>query len=135
MEARNALGQIMKDEAAHYENVAYPSGHYETCPSGPPVPRVMQAPDQKYLPKWPEDWNDGAGWQCLRFGMDQPMYFQYELVSDSQHVKATAHAQRTNYLGQIVDVTLTLRADIVLKDGDHVLNIAPNIEELWKVLP
>jgi len=125
-EARNSLGQILKDTASYYEQTAYPSGRYELCPSGGPVPKVMPAPDKSYTPKWPDDWNDAAGWQCLRFGMDQPMWFQYEYVSDGQHVVAKARAQRTNYLGEVIEVTESLKGDIV---GDHVLNVAPNIEE------
>jgi hypothetical protein len=132
-EARNALAQILKDTATYYEQSAYPSGRYELCPSGPPVPRVMPAPDTKYRPKWPQDWNDGAGWQCLRFGMDQPFWFQYEYISDGQHVRATAHGRRTNYRGEVIDASLALTGDIV--GGNHVFNIAPNIQETWVSVP
>ena len=130
-EARNALGQILKDTAAYYEETAYPSGRFQLCPSGRPVPKVMPAPDTRYVVKWPDDWNDGAGWECLRFGMSNPLWFQYEYVSDGQHVQAKAHARRTNYLGELIDVTLVLHGDIVVDKGDHVLDVAPNIEETW----
>ncbi|HEX8793549.1 MAG TPA: M56 family metallopeptidase [Polyangiaceae bacterium] len=123
VEARNSLGQIMKDAAAHYEQ------KNALCPSGGPVPKVLQAPDKRYAPKWPDDWNDHAGWQCLEFGMDQPIWFQYELVSDGQHVVAKARARRTNYLGEVIEVTDSIRGDIVVTNGEHVFNIAPNIEE------
>jgi BlaR1 peptidase M56 len=126
-EARNSLGQMLKDTASYYEETAYPSGRYQLCPSsGHPVPRVMQAADTKYTPKYPDDWNDGAGWECIRFGMDQPMWFQYEIISDGQHVVAKARAQRTNYLGEVIEVTDSLKGEIL---PDHVLNVAPNIEE------
>jgi len=134
-EARNSLGQILKDTASYYEGTAFPSGRFELCPSGPPVPRVMPAPDTKYVPKWPDDWNDGAGWECLRFGMNQPMWFQYEYVSDGQHVHAKAHARRTNYMGHLIYVTLVLAGEIAAVKGDHVLWVAPNIEETWVKVP
>jgi beta-lactamase regulating signal transducer with metallopeptidase domain len=125
-EAHNSLGQIMRDAAAYYDNKAYPSGRYALCPSGGPVPKVMQAADKNYAPNYRDDWNDGAGWQCLEFGMDQPMWFQYEFVSDGQHVVAKARARRTNYLGEVIEVTDSLRGDI---QANHVFNVAPNIEE------
>jgi beta-lactamase regulating signal transducer with metallopeptidase domain len=134
-EARNALGQILKDTASYYEGTAVPSGRFQLCPSGGPVPKVMPAPDTKYTPKWPDDWNDGAGWECLRFGMDQPMWFQYEYVSDGQHVQATAHARRTNYLGEVIDVRLALHGDVVPFKDTRVLDVAPNIEEIWVRVP
>jgi beta-lactamase regulating signal transducer with metallopeptidase domain len=130
-EGRNALGQIGKDIAAAYDK-SFAAGRFELCPSGPPVPRNVQAPGVKYQPNWPDDWNDDAGWSCLRFGMDAPMYFRYELVSDGHSFKAIARAQHTNVAGQIVDVTMVLRGQI---QPDHVLNIAPRLEETWKVLP
>jgi hypothetical protein len=130
-EARNVLGQILKDTAAYYEQTAYPSGRYQLCPSGAPVPKAMPAPDTKYVPKWPDDWNDGAGWECIRFGMSSPMWFQYEYVSDGQHVRATAHARRTKYQGEVIDAHLSLAGDILIVNGDYVLNIAPTIEETW----
>ncbi len=119
---------MMKDSASYYEE-GYPSGRYTLCPSGGPLPKVMQAPDTKYTPKYPDDWNDGAGWQCLRFAMDRPMWFQYEMVSDGQHVVVKARARRTNYLGEVIEVTDSIRGEVVVVSGDHVFNVAPNIEE------
>jgi hypothetical protein len=130
-EGRNALGQIGKDIAAAYGKSSV-VGNFELCPSGPPVPRTAQAPGVKYQPSWPDDWKDGAGWSCLNFSMSVPMYFRYELVSDGRSFKATAHAQHRNVAGQIVDVTMVLRGEI---RPDHVLQIAPKLEETWTVLP
>lgn len=130
-EAHNALGQIMKDSAAHYEGKAFPSGRYQLCPSGGPVPKVMQAADTRYTPN-SDDWNDRAGWECLEFAMDQPMWFQYEFVSDGTHVVAKARARRTNYLGEVIEVTDSVKGEI---RPDHVYNIAPNIEETRVKVP
>jgi beta-lactamase regulating signal transducer with metallopeptidase domain len=131
-EARNALGQIGKDSAAAYDK-RYAAGKPELCPSGPAVPRDMQQPGVKYQPKWPDDWNDGAGWECLQFGMDQPMWFRYELVSDGKSFQAIARGQRKNFAGQTVDVTMVLRGAI--NPQSRALDIAPTLEETWRVLP
>ena len=133
VEARDALGQIAKDSATQYETVGYPAGKFDLCPSGPPVPGVLQRPGEKFQTTCATGWNEGA-WSCLHFCMDAPMFFQYEYHSDGQHFRATAHGQRRNYLGQVVDVKLMLAGDIVV-EHDHVLNIAPTIEETWTVVP
>jgi hypothetical protein len=133
-EARDALAQMAKDMAAYYENVAYPSGSYQLCPSAGPMPKVAQAPGESSRMTC-DDWNDRAGWECLQFCMDAPMWFQYELESDGQHFVAKARGQRRNYLGEVIDVHFSLRGDVVVKGGDHVLYVAPTIEEAWKSMP
>ena len=100
--------------------------------------RPARAPDRqavgtKYQTTCEDAWNDNAGWSCLRFCMDAPMWFQYALVSDGQSFHATAHAQRRNFAGQIVDVTMVLRG--ALDPRTHEFTIAPNLEETWKVMP
>ncbi len=130
-EGRNALGQIGKDLATAYEQ-SYAVGKYELCPSGPPIPRIAQTVGTKYQPSYPADWNDKAGWQCLNFGMDQPMWFQYKLDSDGQRFTATARAQRRDFEGKLIDVTMVLRGEIDART--RVFNIAPTIEETWKTV-
>ena len=125
-------GEIAKDIAAAYEK-SVAAGKAELCPSGPPVPKTL--PGRRYAVQ--DDVRGGltdrAGWSCLMFCMDAPMWFQYELVSDGQSFHATAHAQRTNFAGQLVDVTMVLRG--ALDPRTHDFNIATNLEETWKVMP
>jgi Zn-dependent protease with chaperone function len=128
-EARNAIGQIAKDTAASYE-ARLAAGTSRLCPSGAPVPEIPQAEGKKFQTTCDAEWNDSAGWQCLRFCMDAPFFFRYELVSDGRSFKAIAHGQRRNYRGELVDVTMSLSGHVDEKD---VLWIAPNIEEVWKV--
>ena len=90
---------------------------------------MLPAADTKYVPRWPEDWNDGAGFECLRFGMSAPFWFQYRMDNDPTHLKATAHAQRT-IDGQLVDVTLVLRGEV----RGSEFYVAPYLEETWKVV-
>jgi beta-lactamase regulating signal transducer with metallopeptidase domain len=131
-EARDALGQIGKDIATAWEK-SEATGNPVLCPSGAPVPKSIMPAGVKYQPTWPKDWDDGAGWSCLNFGMDSPMWFRYELITDATSFKAIARGQRKNLAGRIVDVTMSLRGDIVAET--RVLNIAPTIEETWKVMP
>jgi beta-lactamase regulating signal transducer with metallopeptidase domain len=127
-EARNALGQIGKDTVAAFQ-ARREHGDATLCPSSPPIPKVLQAPNAKYVPRWPEDWNDGAGFECLKFGMDQPFWFQYRMDNDPTHFAATAHARRL-LDGQLVDVTMVLRGEV--KGSD--VEVAPYLEETWKVV-
>ncbi|HEY8087568.1 MAG TPA: M56 family metallopeptidase [Polyangiaceae bacterium] len=131
-EARAALGQIGKDISAAYAS-SVNAGAPSLCPSGPPTPRVPQAPGTKYLATGEPyvDWNDRAGWECIRFFMDAPFYFQYTLVSDGKSFRAIAHAQRTNYLGQVVDITMVLPGKVL---PNQALALPPSLEETWKVL-
>jgi type IV pilus assembly protein PilA len=91
-EARNALGQLGKDASAAFDregmegeilgmgNAAGASRRL--CPSAahaiPPSPDQIRG--QKYQSS-PTDWNDGAGWACLKFHMKDPQYYQYNYVA------------------------------------------------------
>jgi hypothetical protein len=127
-EARDALGQIGKDNVAAFEE-RRDRGDAPLCPSGAPVPKIAQAPNVIYTPRWPEDWNDGGGFECLKFGMAAPFWFQYRMDNDPTHLNATAHAERT-IDGHLVEVTMVLRGEVKGRE----LVIAPYLEETWKVL-
>jgi len=134
-QARNSLGEIMFDSAATYRTAAA-SGRYDLCPSGAPMPKEMPAPDMPGdSPKWPDEWNDGAGWECLHFGIAEPTWFQYEYVSDGQHATAKARARRTNYRGEVDEVTLSVSEEVSGVGADRFPKIAPNIEESWVRVP
>jgi hypothetical protein len=130
-EARNVIGQMAKDLAAAYER-DWPRGNYSLCPSDGPVPRTPQGPGQPYRSTH-ADWNDGPGFRCMQFEIDSdhPIYFQYRLDTDARGFLISAHARRAKR-EHTVDLTMTLRGEI---QADHVLSVAPSIEETWKVLP
>ena len=93
-EARNSLGQIAKDAAAAVEREkgtqallatgtqsnlirALCDTATNTVPSGggTSTPKA-----QKYQSQ-PAEWNSGsatAGWQCLKFQLEEPQYYEYE---------------------------------------------------------
>jgi hypothetical protein len=122
---------MARDIAAAYEQrgpvVGW--GPQAFCPSGSPEPAQPQARGAKYRPT-SQDWTS-PGWMCLRFSMDQPFYFQYAYTVDGTHLTITAHAQRPKG-DHGEDVTITLHCDI---QPDGVLNVAPNLEEVWKDVP
>jgi beta-lactamase regulating signal transducer with metallopeptidase domain len=123
-EARNVLGQMAKDLAAAVDRRSG-QGRYDLCPSDGPVPRIAQARGQAYLPA-PRDWS-GAGFSCMEFAMDRPISFQYKLDTDARGFVLTAHGQRAKG-DHGVDYTLVLRGEI---GADHVLYVAPKLEETW----
>jgi beta-lactamase regulating signal transducer with metallopeptidase domain len=123
-EARNVLGQMAKDLATAYDR-ASAQGRYELCPGDGPVPHVAQARDRRYQPT-PEDWRT-PGFSCMDFAMDRPVAFQYDLQTDARRFVLTAHGQRSK-ADHGVDATLVLRGEI---GADHVLYVAPKLEETW----
>jgi type IV pilus assembly protein PilA len=87
-EARNSLGQLAKDAAAAAERekgttaILAASGlstlMRSFCGSATSVPGTVPG-GQKYQSS-KADWNSGDaqnGWQCLKFSMEEPQYYQY----------------------------------------------------------
>jgi type IV pilus assembly protein PilA len=94
-EARNSLGQIAKDAAAAVEKEkgAIPmlalgsqsSFSRAFCATASnTVPSTGKPPGANKFQSAPADWNAGsstAGWQCLKFSMEEPQYYEYEYSS------------------------------------------------------
>ncbi|HEX2881296.1 MAG TPA: prepilin-type N-terminal cleavage/methylation domain-containing protein, partial [Polyangiaceae bacterium] len=86
-EARNTLGQISKDVGTAYlreamEGTVLSLGHTAAksnalCPPVAPVPVDIAAVRGKKYQSEPADWAQ-VGWTCLRFGMTDPQYYQYQ---------------------------------------------------------
>ena len=75
-EARNAVGQIAKDYAAWWEREELPARPKKTkkLASFPPVPKAV--PRGTKYQSTPADWKL---WAPLRFEMDMPQFYQYEV--------------------------------------------------------
>jgi Zn-dependent protease with chaperone function len=127
-EARNGLGQIAKDTNAAFEQ-RRDHGDATLCPSAPPIPKELQAPNTSHTQTTPSEWDDRAGFQCLRFAFSVPTFFQYRVDNDPTHFSASAHGQRT-IDGHLVDVTMVIRGEVKGRE----LEIAPWLEETWKVV-
>ncbi len=100
-----------------------------TRPCARPIPRELQAHDTSHTQKTPSEWNDGAGFECLRFAFSVPTYFQYRVDNEGPHFTATARGQKT-VDGHLVDVTMVLRGEVNNDDVD----IAPWLEETWRTV-
>lgn len=97
-EATNAVAQIGRSAAAAYEResvVGESATPPALCRSAlRPVPRsVIAVAGKKYMSNATE-WADGdttTGWQCLRFEMSSPQYYQYDYKATRGSFDALAH--------------------------------------------
>lgn len=103
-EARNVLGRIVRSAEESYAretvvselvglgNVSTTAFH-QLCDSATPVP-VGVPSSRKYVPNNANgsDFNSGTatkGWKCLRFDLDDPIYYQYNYNRNSQALCTT----------------------------------------------
>jgi type IV pilus assembly protein PilA len=152
-EARLALGRMGKDAAAAYEGermggsvMALGSTRGVTrrlCAAAlAPVPATIQASGEKYQPT-AQDWRtQGAnaeeiGWSCLKFTMEQPIYFQYNYstsfgttptnAANGQTFTASATADMGGVY-KVLSLGGAVAADSTAGNA-LVLTVAPSIEE------
>ena len=139
-EARNSLGQLGKDASAAYDREGMPgsvlglgnvaAASNQLCQSTTPVPgNPNQVAGQKYQSD-PTEWTTSA-WNCLKFSMKDPQYYQYQYYSDENGSGngTLFHAYAFGDLnGDSVLSTFRLSGQIQ-GDQKKELTIAPNIEE------
>jgi len=88
-EARDALGRMAKDAVSAFNKESMSvttvlaagsssSVIHQLCESSTPVPET--APKAAKYQSKPDDWN--GNWDCLKFSMNEPQYFQYEYTSE-----------------------------------------------------
>ncbi len=102
-EARNSLGEIKNDQASAFEResggtaVLAPGGSTsfirQLCANGAGVPSSNTLIKGLKYQSQKTDWADGAGWQCLKFSLEQPQYFQYTFTGGTA---ATAYVATAN---------------------------------------
>lgn len=141
-EARTSLGRIAKDAASAWDREAMsgavlaPGGSAvnskQLCPSAAAVPLDPVAIANKKYQSTVADWK-AAGWNCLRFSMEGPQYFQYEYVANASDPGAVgddfvAHARGDlNGNGNLSD--FTLQAEVIAQSDELTLMVAPSIGE------
>jgi type IV pilus assembly protein PilA len=137
-EARNSLGQIAKDAATAAERekgtsaIVAPAGvsalFRSFCGSATAVPGTVPAA-QKYQSQ-ASDWTAGsstAGWQCLKFSLEEPQYYQYNYTSTvSSAVSGNFEADANGDLNGN-GVTSNFMISGVATSG--AIAISPNIQE------
>jgi len=97
-EAKNTIGQISRGATAAFERESTPpenlgegkesvQASHSLCGTASKVPAKVPA-GKKYQPLTDDgkDFESGDnvnGWKCLKFGMTQPIYYQYHYYKDS----------------------------------------------------
>jgi type IV pilus assembly protein PilA len=141
-EARMGLGRLAKDAEVAYEREAVTTGivllqqtaaiAHRLCASAPAVPLAKASiANQKYQSS-PADWK--GPWDCLKFTMQDPQYFQYEYTAvatvpsavNGDNFSAIAHGDLD---GDGVLSTFTLPGQVQLASGELVLTAAATITE------
>ncbi len=136
-EARMALGRIAKDASAAYNRESMAASvlaigttagvSNALCLTAIPVPTggTGSIKGQKYQSS-PAEWTTGsstAGWQCLKFSLQDPQYYMYTYASaDVNNFVATANGDLN---GDSTISTFSLSGKV----QSGVLNIAPTIFE------
>ena len=140
-EARNSLGQIAKDAATAVEREkgnnslvgfgstsslmrAFCGTATNTVPAG-----VGSIKGQKYQSQ-ASDWTAGsptAGWQCLKFVMDEPQYFMYGYAAASTDPSAGGFTATAN--GDLNGDGNTSAFSVSGSAQSGVVSISPNVQE------
>jgi hypothetical protein len=120
-EARNAVGQIAKDYATWWEKEDGKPRHRRKLVSFPPVPKTI--PKGTKYQSTPSDWKP---WDALRFEMDMPQYYQYEVRAAKDGNSADIFARGDlDGNGKPSEFRLHLTVD----RAKDMLMIAPSLEE------
>jgi type IV pilus assembly protein PilA len=119
-EARNSIGQIAKDYQAWWQREDGKRGRRKLA-SFPPVPKTVPR-GTKYA-STPEDWQ---AWAPLRFQLDAPQYYQYEVRASKDGSSADVIA-RGDLDGD--GKNSEFRLHMALDHAHETLTIAPHIEE------
>ena len=120
-EARNAVTQMARDAAEAYARDG------KLCPSASaPVPATVPrgVKYQSSLADWQKDKAANAGFDCLKFEMDQPQYFQYAYTSTPTSFTVTAHGDldgdghTSSFVleGRVVGTSVTIAPSIAETD-------------------
>jgi len=153
-EARLGLGRLAKDGQLAYEKETVSIGvvkltqtadiGHRLCSDAAPVPFDLTKIANKKYQSTPGDWASPVaaplipgGWNCLRFTISDPQYFQYEydLVTgdatkavepDDQY---TVHA-RGDLDGDGIRSHLSMDGRIQTEAGELILTLAPTITEV-----
>ena len=120
-EARNTIGQIAKDYVVWWEREdGKPRGRRKLL-SFPPVPKTI--PRGVKYQSMPSDWK---AWEPLRFTMDAPQYYQYEVRASKDGSSADIFA-RGDLDGD--GKPSELRLHITIDRAHDTMVIAPSLDE------
>jgi type IV pilus assembly protein PilA len=140
-EARNALGQLARDAITGYTreridpallSLGDTTGVVNVmCENAVAVPASLSAISGHKYQSDPTEWK-GLGWECLRFSMQDPQYYQYNYVTTGNRTDGgdtfTAIAVG-NLDGDSTTGRFELRGELKPNPEDLVIVLAPNILE------
>jgi type IV pilus assembly protein PilA len=144
-EAKEGIGRIAKDSSSAYDREGMPGSvlalgstagvTHRLCPSTTQVPTNMNMIQAQKYQSAPSEWTGSAalGWNCLKFSMKDPQYFQYQYTASAttggvnDTFTAIAHGD-LNGDGTTFS-TFTLAGQIKQDSGGRALVIAPNFVE------
>ncbi len=142
-EAKEGVGRIAKDASSAYDREGMPSATlslgsvagitHRLCPSAVLVPSAATPIQGQKWQSSPGNWNVG-GWNCLKFSMKDPQYYQYQYTSSGTTGAALetfiVHAHG-DLNGDGVTSTFTMGGTIQSSTtgGGLVLTVAPNFSE------
>ena len=137
-EARNSIGQIAKDAAAAVErekgtNAILTAGATSSlmrafCASAAAKVPASVPKGQKYQSQ-ASDWNAGdslTGWQCLKFTMEEPQYYEYEYIGTADPATGGFTA---NAYGDLNGDGVTSLFSVQGSSQGGQVAISPNIQE------
>jgi type IV pilus assembly protein PilA len=141
-EARNSIGQMSKDAAAHYEQESMTAAvltpgtaallSRSLCAGEVgKVPSASASIQGKKYQSSVADWNVGnatnVGFACIHFSMDQPQYYQYGYTS-SGTLGAAGDSFTCSANGDLNgDLTLSTFSITGAINSAFALNVAPNM--------
>ena len=134
-EARNALGQVSKGAQGAWDremmngSTLTPGNSVGSarrlCPAAAPIPTAVPA-GEKYQSSEGE-WDADAGWQCLRFSMRGPQYYQYEYTAPT--TTSFAAIARGDLDGDTDTSVFQIQGNVVVNGNDSTLTVSPAIIE------
>jgi type IV pilus assembly protein PilA len=141
-EARTAIGRIAKDASSAWDREAMAGAvlapgssavnSKQLCPGADPVPDDPANIANRKYQSTAAEWK-GVGWNCLRFSMEGPQYFQYDYDATAtvpgdvgDDFTAIAHGDLN---GNGVVSTFSLTAEVVSQSDELTLMVAPSIAE------
>ncbi len=76
-EAKNTVSQLARAQESAFERTRLEEGRGRLCEASKPVPAsTTSVSGRKYMPT-ASDFDDDAGWRCLKFTITTPVYYQY----------------------------------------------------------
>jgi type IV pilus assembly protein PilA len=136
-EARDALGRMAKDAVSAYNKetmtitTVLTAGTtsavvHRLCASADAVPTA--APAAAKYQSSPDEWD--GGWDCLKFSMSEPQYYQYVYTSDGPTTNTTfACTAHGDLDGDTTTSTFSIAGGFVTGGGTRAATYAPTIAE------